>query len=168
MYIVAIVGFIALMAWLFSDRIEEYRNPNRDIARRTAPDGAASVALQRNRAGHYVASGFINGQPVEFMLDTGATDVAVSADIARRAGLRAGPPLSVVTANGRTTAYATMIDAVQLGPIVERDVRATIVPNLGDIEVLLGMSFLKRLDFAQRGDALELHSRRNASQGGTL
>lgn len=165
MYIVAIVGFIALMAWLFADKLDQQRNPNRNIRTATAPPGAVEVALKRNRAGHYVASGELNGKPAEFMVDTGATDVAVSAALARRVGLTAGPAISVMTANGRTTAYQTVLDSVSLGAIVEHDVRATIVPNMGDIEVLLGMSFLTRLDFAQRGDSLVLKSRRAPPSG---
>jgi aspartyl protease family protein len=160
MYIIAIIGFIALMAWLFSEQIERQRNPNQNLATRAAPNGATQVTLQRNRRGHYIASGRINTVEAEFILDTGATDVAVSSSVASRAGLQAGQPLTVTTANGLTTAYATMIEVLQLGNITEHNVRATIVPNLGDIEVLLGMSFLKRLDFAQRGDTLILTSRR--------
>ena len=160
MYILAIVGFLALMAWLFSGEIEEQRNPNRSVEVGTAANGAAEVILKRNRAGHYVATGFVNGAETEFILDTGATDVAVSEPVARAAGLAAGRGLTVATANGMTAAYSTVIDELRLGHIVERDVRATIVPRLGDIEVLLGMSFLKRLDFAQRGDTLRLQSRR--------
>ena len=82
------------------------------------------------------------------------------ANVIKAAGLAAGRGLTVATANGMTAAYSTVIDELRLGHIVERDVRATIVPRLGDIEVLLGMSFLKRLDFAQRGDTLRLQSRR--------
>ncbi len=160
MYGIAIAVLIALLAWLFYEQIEQRRNPNRDIATRTAPHGAPSVALKRNRYGHYVVDGRINGAAAEFMLDTGATDVAVSPAVARRAGLEAGRPMSVTTANGTATAYATVIERIVLGGIVETDVRASIVPNLGDIEVLLGMSFLKRLDFAQQGDTLILTSRR--------
>ena len=162
MYVLAAIGFIALMAWLFSDQIDEQRNPNRKIETRTAIDGAAEVVLKRNRAGHYVATGYINGNATEFMLDTGATDVAVSSEIARASGLSRGRNIVVATANGTTTAYSTVIKELQLGQIVERDVAATIVPNLGDIGVLLGMSFLKRLDFAQTGDTLSIRSRRTA------
>jgi len=160
MYVVAIVSFIGLMAWLFSQQIDEQRNPNQAPTGSTTPTGATQVRLQRNRQGHYIANGEINGARAEFIVDTGATDVAVSAEVARRAGLVAGPAVAVTTANGRATAYVTRIDELKLGTIVEHNVRATIVPNLGEIEVLLGMSFLKRLDFAQNGDALILTSHR--------
>lgn len=160
MYIAAIVAFIALMAWLFSDQLADRRNPNRDIDSRTAPAGAPEIVLQRNRYGHYVASGAINGVDTELMLDTGATDVAVSADVARRAGLEQGSAITVATANGPARAWRTRIGELRLGSIVEHDLPATIVPRLGDIDVLLGMSFLRRLDFSQRGDRLILTSRR--------
>jgi aspartyl protease family protein len=159
MYVIAIVGFIALMAWLFSAQIAEQRNPNREVIRVSGADGRAGVVLARNRAGHYVANGRINGIEAEFMIDTGATDVAVAADIARAAGLARGPAQPVTTAKGRAVAYATRIDTLALGGIVEHDVRASIVPEMTGIEVLLGMSFLSRLDFEQRGDELRLEQR---------
>ncbi|MEQ8661652.1 MAG: TIGR02281 family clan AA aspartic protease [Gammaproteobacteria bacterium] len=162
MYVIAILGFIALMAWLFTGELAEQRNPNRDLAGATGSTGQAAVVLARNRAGHYVASGRINGVEAEFIVDTGATDVAVSADVARAAGLSRGPAHPVTTANGQAMAYATRIDTLALGDIVERDVRASIVPDMRGIDVLLGMSFLHRLDFQQRGDELLLEQRAGA------
>ena len=159
MYVLAVAGLIALLTWLFSDRIAEQRNPNREVMSTRTSGGAARVVLLRNRAVHYVASGRIEDVAAEFIVDTGATDVAVSADIADAAGLRRGQPRAVATANGQAIAYTTRIGRVQLGDIVEHDVPATIVPNMGDIQVLLGMSFLSRLDFRQRGDRLELEQR---------
>lgn len=163
MSIAAMAGVIGLLAWLFSDRLAEQRNPNRQIERMTAPDGAAAVVLQRNRFGHYVANGEINDVSTELMLDTGATDVAVSEAVARAAGLERGPGVTVATANGLTRAYVTVIERLRLGDITEHDVRATIVPNLDGTPVLLGMSFLQRLDFSQSGDRLVLKSRRAAA-----
>jgi aspartyl protease family protein len=156
MYVIAIAGFIALLAWLFSAEIDERRNPNRAVVTTELADGTTRVVLERNRAGHYVASGRINDVTAEFIVDTGATDVAVSADLAAAAGLPHGPAHPIVTANGRATAYATRIARLELGGIVEHDVKASIVPNMAAIDVLLGMSFLRRLDFAQRGNQLIL------------
>ena len=64
--------------------------------------------------------------------------------------------MQAVTANGLTIAYATQIDSLVVGEIEELNVRASIVPNLPGDQILLGMSFLKRLDFTQRGDTLIL------------
>ncbi len=90
------------------------------------------------------------------MVDTGATTVAVPGSLQTRLGLQRGVPLEVKTANGTVRAFFTRLDTVRLGTIELRDVRATINPSLEGHEVLLGMSFLKQLEFTQRGDSLIL------------
>ena len=93
---------------------------------------------------------------MEFLLDTGASDVAIPARLAERMGLRRGPAVQYQTANGVVTAYRTLLDSVSIGPIVIRDVPASINPGMQDMEILLGMSVLKRIEFTQRGDTLIL------------
>ena len=68
MIIAAWVLLLALLTWFFNDRLEQQRNPNRQLAGSVTAEGMPAVVLERNRYGHYVASGFINGRPVEFML----------------------------------------------------------------------------------------------------
>lgn len=114
------------------------------------------MKLLGNGQGHFVASGQINGQPVEFMLDTGATDVAVPAELADRLGLQRGPPVTLSTANGRSQGYRTRLDRLKLGDIVLQDVRALVAPGLGGEQVLLGMSALKQLEFTQRSGTMLL------------
>jgi aspartyl protease family protein len=117
-------------------------------------DGTLSmVVLERNRAGHYLAPGKINGQPVRFLVDTGATDVAVSEDSARALGLDFGPRTTVMTAAGPSLAWKTRIAQIRVGQLGLENVRATIVPGLGE-DALLGMSFLKHFDLRQQGDEL--------------
>ncbi|MDZ7752863.1 MAG: retropepsin-like aspartic protease [Gammaproteobacteria bacterium] len=70
----------------------------------------------------------------------------------------AGHPMRANTAAGQVTSYATRLDSVQLGGITERDVWATINPGVDLDKVLLGVSFLKRLEIAQRGDTLTLRA----------
>lgn len=159
MYVLAAIALVALLTVLFSGILDRQRNPNQVVNTRISADGVARVTLQRNRMGHYVVSGTINGHQAEFLLDTGATAVSVSMDIARRAGLRRGAAMTASTANGTTTAYATRIDEIVIGGIQQRDIAASIVPNLPDDQVLLGMSFLSHLDFSQSGDSLVLKSR---------
>lgn len=120
-------------------------------------DGRAMVTLQADRSGHYVAQGEINGQPVVFLLDTGATDVAISDKTARALGLEFGPRITVMTAAGPAVAWRTRLDRVSLGSLALTDVRATITPGLGR-EALLGMSFLKYFNLRQEGDRLVLQS----------
>jgi len=160
MYTLAIVGLIAVLSLLFSEQIQDYRNPNQKIKSLTVSGDVATVVLKRNRYGHYIATGELNGVAAEFLLDTGATDVAVSASVAAAAGLETGLGFEVSTANGVTIAYATLIDSLRLGDIVEHKINGSIVPSMNEFDVLLGMSFLKRLDFSQSGSLLVLKSRR--------
>ncbi|MEM7542373.1 MAG: TIGR02281 family clan AA aspartic protease [Pseudomonadota bacterium] len=154
MYVLALVALLGLLTVLFSDELDRQKNPNQQPHVRFS-EGIPEVALKRNRGGHYVVSGTINDAEATFLVDTGATDVAVGEDLARRAGLYFGQPVTVSTANGRTQAYTTVISRVTIGPIEAHNVEGAIVPNLGS-EVLLGMSFLRRLDFLQRADELIL------------
>lgn len=155
------VGMMVL-AWLvalglgvlfFSDVLESQINPNRGLQ---AGSNSQEVVLKRNKYGHYVATGAINGQPVVFMLDTGATGVAIPEKIATQLGLRGGRAMRTQTANGVAVSYAVSLDRVGLGGIELRDVRAAIAPGLQTEQVLLGMSFLKHIEFTQRGDTLIL------------
>ena len=114
------------------------------------------MILDRNRAGHYVANGFINGSSVTFLLDTGATDVAVPETLASSLGLKKGLPFVSQTANGTVTSWRTRLDEVRIGTIVLTDVRASILPSMTGMDVLLGMSFLKQLELVQRGETLTL------------
>lgn len=116
-------------------------NPNRAEKLSTASE----VVLQRDLSGHYRAEAFINGIRTPVMVDTGATDVAISTSLADKLGLRSINAIRTRTANGDTVSYMTRLKSVKLGGIVAHDVAATITPSLGD-EILLGMSFLGRMD----------------------
>jgi aspartyl protease family protein len=145
--------FLLLLVWLFSGYFETLNNPNVQVISRVDPDGNPEVRLEQNRAGHYVATGAINDVPVVFLVDTGATDVAVSERMAERIGLEKGFRVTLKTANGMATGWSTLLRKVTLGNIEMTSVPATIMPDLGQ-EALLGMSFLKRLTLIQRGDEL--------------
>lgn len=148
--------FLALGLYYFSEVLGFQNNPNKAPATQRTAQGELEVVLQRNHHGHYVAGGRINGQPVTFFVDTGATGVALPDKVARKLGLRRGRPFKTYTANGSATSYAVSLDSVSIGGIERRDVSALIVPGLKGDEVLLGMSFLKHIEFTQRGDTLIL------------
>ena len=147
---------IGMLTLFFTDVLERQYNPNRRVAGVVDAEGVREVVLQRNHRGHYVATGRINGGRVDFLLDTGATDVALSETLARRLGLpRRGGGISK-TANGLVSVWHTRLDRVELGPIRLNDVSASVLPKMGSEDVLLGMSFLKQLEMIQRGDRLTL------------
>ena len=156
MIVAAWVVIIGIVAMLFADQLEDQINPNADVRGETTAAGAAQVALRQNRMGHYVATGLINGEPVVFLVDTGATDVSIPDGLARRLGLRRGAPQAARTANGTVTTWRTRLDSVELGNIAIDGVRASINPGMEGDEVLLGMSFLRQLDLVQRGRTLTL------------
>ena len=156
MLIAAWLLLLALLTWLFSDWLQGQHNPNQEVVSRLDASGAATVALLRNRQGHYVASGSIDGFPVELIVDTGASSVSIPGAVARSLGLRQGAPQTAVTASGVVQTYATRLDTVTLGDIVLHDVAATINPYMPGTDVLLGMSFLKQVELAQRGNTLTL------------
>jgi aspartyl protease family protein len=147
---------LALLLVYFEYFLDSERNPNRTVVSQSASDGSAEIVLKRNRYGHYITSGEVNGVRVELMLDTGASDVSVPLAVAGKLGLARGAPRQYRTANGLVTAYATTLDSLRIGTIEVRNVRASINPGLGGEQVLLGMSVLRHVDFSQRGDQLVL------------
>lgn len=149
-------ALLAFAAFLFQGELQRQVNPNTQPASGISSSGVREVVLERNRAGHYVATGEVNGERVEFLLDTGATDVAVSSRTAERLGLRRGAPVALSTANGVVRGARTTLDRVSLGDIALENVRAVITPGIGGEIVLLGMSFLQHLEMVQRDGTLIL------------
>lgn len=156
MLFAAWVVALAILVLFFQRFISDQENPNRDIEVALDAQGRAQVVLQRNRAGHYVAGGRINGEPVTFLVDTGATDVALPLGIARRLDLTLGAERLGKTANGTVRMWSARLDSVELGGLTARRVRASVLPNMQGEEVLLGMSYLKRFELIQRGNTLTL------------
>ncbi|MCB1743853.1 MAG: TIGR02281 family clan AA aspartic protease [Gammaproteobacteria bacterium] len=156
MMIVAWLGIIVILALGFNGLLEQQHNPNQDVVGRVTGEGVREVVLEQNRGGHYVATGTINGRSVDFLLDTGATQVAVPGDLAERMGLERGPRLSVQTANGVASAYRTRLESLTLGPLTFEQVPAVITPGMRGNEVLLGMNLLRSLELLQRGRELTL------------
>jgi len=149
-----VIALIAL-SYFFSQWAEKKHNPNQDIGG-LETESFREVTLKRNRQGHYVSNGKINGVSVVFMLDTGATVVSVPQNLARKLKLTPGERYKTATANGPVTVRDTRIAKLELGIIHLHDVPASINPGLGGNEILLGMSVLKHLEFTQSGRTLTL------------
>jgi len=156
MIMAAWLALLALLTLFFSSFLERQANPNKNPTGSVDSEGVREVILMRNRAGHYVADGSINGKRATFLVDTGATDVAVPLDLAQRLGLARGRSSVSRTANGNVKTWSTRLDEVRLGPLSMRNVRASILPGMKGDDVLLGMSFLKHLELVQRGRKLTL------------
>ncbi len=156
MVVVAWILFLGMLTLLFQSFLEHQNNPNRQLQTRVGDQGSREVVLERNRAGHYVASGRINGRPVTFLLDTGATDVALPEGLAKALRLPRGAEVITRTAAGLVISRKSRLDTVTLGGIELRNVRATILSRMEGDEVLLGMSFLEQLELVQREGTLTL------------
>ena len=146
---------ILLATRFFADWEQSRFNPNREPVS-VIQGEQIEVRLESNAQGHFVADGRINGETVTFLLDTGATDVAIPAELAERLGLPRGTAVMLQTANGQTTGYRTVLNSLGLGDILLHDVRALIAPGFSGGQVLLGMSALKQLEFTQRAGTLVL------------
>lgn len=109
-----------------------------------------SATLAAGRDGHYVADGAVNGGSVRFLVDTGATVIALPASDANRLGInyRSGQPATIQTASGRTPAYLVRFDTVRVGGIELNNVEGVVIES-GLPMALLGMSFLNRVEIRQ-------------------
>lgn len=146
--------FIAAGTWWFHGYVERQRNPNSHLA--GAVGEGEPLVLERSRGGHFVATGRINGEPVEFLVDTGATYVALPREMAERLGVEPSGGAWFNTANGRVRGELTTLDEVSLGGYVARDVRGSISSGLEGDTALLGMSFLNHFDIRIRDARMEL------------
>jgi aspartyl protease family protein len=159
MMAIAWVLFMFILAGGFDYLISKRINPNQNIVTNEyylANGLQKEIVLQRNDYGHYVTSGTINDYEVVFLLDTGATDVAVPESLANDIGLIKKKRIVVKTANGNARAYRTRIASVGIGDIKLYDLNATILTNMPGKEILLGMNFLKHFEITQKGKTLTI------------
>ena len=149
------IAVMIMVFFLFNDLLETDYNPNQQVlSQRTGEQHV--VTLKRNRYGHYVTQGTINNHSVTFLLDTGASDISIPDKIAKKLKLKYGQEQRYQTANGIIVGNLTTLNSVSIGNIKLRNVRASINPKMDDDEILLGMTFLKYIEFTQRGDTLIL------------
>jgi aspartyl protease family protein len=117
-------------------------------AQDTAPTAGRSLSIPRDARGHFQAEGRIDGQRIGFMVDTGASVVALNETSAARFGLRPSRgdyTAMVSTANGTIKAARARLAMVELGDLIVRDVDAMVLPDEALSENLLGLSFLSKL-----------------------
>lgn len=153
------VILLGLLAILFDHLLLKQENPNQHVSG-IQSNTHNEVVLARNRNHHYVADGKINGQPVTYLVDTGATHVAIPPQVADRLGLEAGYPGTAQTANGTVRTAHTIIASLSLGTIHLTDVQASITYGMTGEKILLGMSALKNVEFTHRNGELTIRQAR--------
>jgi len=116
------------------------------------------VTLYADGRGHFLADGKINKMPVRFLVDTGATTVAINSSLATRVGINYKAGLQGVskTASGHVRTWLVKLDTVSIGDIVLRNVDAGVIDGPQPDTPLLGMSFLNALEMKRDGDRMEL------------
>jgi len=125
-----------------------------------ASSGAGQAVLIGDARGHFMTTGTINGGTVQFLVDTGATMISMGRSDARRIGLKYtdGERGYSRTANGVAAVYRVKLDAVRIGEITLNNVDALV--HESDLPfVLLGMSFLNRVEMRREGNDLTLVKR---------
>src|SRR5438046_4090541 len=127
----------------------------------TSPTTADSVMVPTDARGHFVADGQVNGMPIRFAVDTGATFITLPAREASRLGLdyRNGQKTVMETANGDVLAYRLKLDTVRLGKVAVHNVDAVVTEGNSLPIALLGMSFLNRMDIRRDGAIMTLTKR---------
>ena len=125
-----------------------------------APGGSDRVALSADARGHFITPGSINNRPTQFLVDTGASVVAIGQAEADRLGLnyRTGQPVTLRTANGTAPGWALRLATVRIGDVTAYEVDAVVTPSAMPA-VLLGNSFLNRFSMRRDGDTMLLVKR---------
>ena len=121
---------------------------SRSIGNQFKAADKTEIRIASGAGGHYQAKGLINGIPVNFLVDTGASTIAMNHFEAERLGIdyRAGQPIMVNTANGVTKAFLVTLSSVSVGNIVIHQVPAAVSSTDSPSIVLLGNSYLSKVD----------------------
>lgn len=120
------------------------------------------LSVAKGIGGHYWVAGSVNSQSIQFLVDTGATSVALNNEHARRLGIdyrAVGAPLQVSTASGTARGWRVTLDRVKVGELEVLGVEAVVLEGSSPTEALLGMSFLSRVGWKVEQDMLVLESK---------
>ncbi len=120
--------------------------------------GNGKLELKQTREGHYYSSGTINGSPIVFMIDTGATIIAISAEMAASAGIKNCSPHFVTTASGKVQGCIATAAKITFGSFALTNIAVSILPDMPG-EALLGMNVLRNFHIEQIDDIMRISSR---------
>ena len=144
------------------DGIERSYGLSRELSAGFAEPDRRQLSIAQGQGGHYWVAGSINGQPVQFLVDTGATSVAINEIQARRLGIDYrvdGRQIVVGTASGTAKAWRVNLNSVKVGAIDVLGVEAVVVEGGSPTDALLGMSFLSRVSWREDQGVLKLESK---------
>jgi clan AA aspartic protease (TIGR02281 family) len=116
-------------------------------------DAQGNLDLRADRSGNYLVPGSINGVPVTFLVDTGASTVSVSSEMAKQMGLVGCMPTNSSTANGAVSHCTSAARTVTFGNFEALNVQVGVLPNLGS-HALLGMNVLRAMNLSQKDGRL--------------
>lgn len=152
------IAWLLIMAagalWYHEWAGQQY-NPNQNIGG-NHDSHSTTIKLTANKQHQYVAKGKIGNTTGVFIVDTGATEVVVPQQLARSANLPQGAPTKAMTANGLITVYSTIIPVMNIGPLIIRNVEASINPAMQGPGILLGMSALKDMEILHSNGVLTI------------
>jgi len=154
--IVGLWVLLLVFGTYFAQKWMDKRNRGQIPTNISGPEGRLSVELEADRLGHYVVLAQVNGQPVTFLVDTGASGVSIPGDVASKLGLKPGLAYPVSTANGTITVRSTSIARLSIGKISLENVRASINSSMDGDVGLLGMTFLRHFELVQRDGFLTI------------
>lgn len=146
----------------FGDRMIDRRLDGRVHAPQKTASNLGEVKIWRSPRGMFQTTGSINGLPVQFLVDTGASSIAMNSAEARRLGIDyrvVGEETRVKTASGIEAAYAVTLDRVKVGEIQLHNVEGLVIDGPQPDRALLGMSFLGRLDMNNEGTVMTLRKK---------
>ncbi|HEC28300.1 MAG TPA: TIGR02281 family clan AA aspartic protease [Gammaproteobacteria bacterium] len=128
------------------------------------PDVAktAEIKIWPDKNGLYITSGLVNGVTTEFLVDTGASVIAMNEEHARNFGIdykKTGKPIDVETASGKLTGSVLKLNSIQVGGIVINNVMAVVLPGKHPTRVLLGATFLSKVDLQRKDTVILLKAR---------
>lgn len=142
--------------------IERHYRLSRELSAGFAEPERRQLSIAQGQGGHYWVAGSINGQPVQFLVDTGATSVAINEIQARRLGIDYrvnGRQMVVNTASGTAKAWRVQLNSVKVGAIDVLGVEAVVLEGVSPSDALLGMSFLGRVSWREDQGVLKLESK---------
>ena len=153
----------AVLALAVAGAVPKFSGPNRPVpaaeAKVARPDNNRSMTISRSPNGHFSVTAEVDGRRMEFLVDTGASVIALRERDAARLCIHPAQreyTARVSTANGMVLAAPVELNRVDVGSLTVRNVQAIVLPDEALGENLLGMSFLSRVRWEHRNGRLVL------------